>query len=300
MTARIIDGKAVARGIEQEVAAELGRLPWRPGLVAVRVGDDPASEIYVRSKARKAEELGFGGGQRVFPETLSEADLLAEIARLNRDDEVDGILVQLPLPKHIDATKVIDAIDPAKDVDGFHPLNVGRLHLGRPTLAPCTPSGVMRLIDSTGQTIEGKHAVVVGRSDIVGKPQAALLLRRNATVTICHSRTADLRAIVRQGDIIVAAVGKAFIVTGDMIKPGAIVIDVGMNRMDAAFAPQLRHDPEKMRLLEKNGSVLVGDVDFARAKEVAGWITPVPGGVGPMTIAMLMRNTLTAAQWRRR
>ncbi|HEY8711978.1 MAG TPA: bifunctional 5,10-methylenetetrahydrofolate dehydrogenase/5,10-methenyltetrahydrofolate cyclohydrolase [Thermoanaerobaculia bacterium] len=300
MSARIIDGKAVARGIEEEVAAQLGRLPWRPGLVAVRVGNDPASEIYVRSKAKKAEELGFRGGQRVFPETLSEADLLSEVGRLNRDDEVDGILVQLPLPKHIDAKKVLDAIDPAKDVDGFHPMNVGRLHLGRPTLAPCTPSGVMRLIDSTGQKIEGRYAVVVGRSDIVGKPQAALLLQRNATVTICHSWTPDLGSIVRQADIVVAAVGKAFVVTGDMIKPGAIVIDVGMNRMDAAFAPRLTHDPQKLRLLEKNGSVLVGDVDFAPAREIAGWITPVPGGVGPMTIAMLMRNTLTAALWRRR
>ena len=300
MSARIIDGKTVARGIEDEVAGELGRLPWRPGLVAVRVGNDPASEIYVRSKAKKAKELGFRSGQRVFPETLSEADLLGEVDRLNRDDEVDGILVQLPLPKHIDATRVLDAIDPAKDVDGFHPINVGRLHLGRPTLAPCTPSGVMRLIDSTGQKIEGRYAVVVGRSDIVGKPQAALLLQRNATVTICHSRTADLGSMVHQADIVVVAVGKAFVVTGDMIKPGAIVIDVGMNRMDAAFASRLTHDPEKLRLLEKNGSVLVGDVDFARAREIAGWITPVPGGVGPMTIAMLMRNTLTAAQWRRR
>lgn len=279
VTARIIDGKAVARGVEQEVAAELGRLPWRPGLVAVRVGDDPASEIYVRNKARKAEELGFGGGQRVFPATMSEADLLAEVARLNRDDSVDGILVQLPLPKHIDAQKVLDAIDPAKDVDGFHPMNVGRLHLGRPTLAPCTPSGVMRLIDSTGQKIEGKHAVVVGRSDIVGKPQAALLLQRNATVTICHSRTVDISAITRQADILVAAIGKPRFVTADMLKQGSIVIDVGINRVDGKLA---------------------GDVDFANAKEVAGWITPVPGGVGPMTIAMLMRNTLTAAQWRRR
>jgi methylenetetrahydrofolate dehydrogenase (NADP+)/methenyltetrahydrofolate cyclohydrolase len=300
VSARIIDGKALARQIEEEVTAELGRLPWRPGLVAVRVGNDPASEIYVRSKARKAEELGFRGGQRVFPETLSEAELLAEVQRLNEDDDVDGILVQLPLPKQINATRVIDAIDPAKDVDGFHPLNVGRLHLGRPTLVPCTPSGVMRLIDSTGEPIEGRHAVVVGRSDIVGKPQAALLLQRNATVTICHSRTPDLGAVIRQGDIVVAAVGKAFIVTGDMIKPGAVVIDVGMNRMGPSFAPQLQHDADKLRLLEKNGSVLVGDVDFARAREVAGWITPVPGGVGPMTIAMLMRNTLTAAQWRRR
>ena len=279
MTARIIDGKAVARQIEEEVAAELGRVAWRPGLVAVRVGNDPASEIYVRNKAKKAEELGFTGGQRVFPETLSEADLLAEVARLNQDDSVDGILVQLPLPKHIEARKIIDAIDPAKDVDGFHPMNVGRLHLGRATLAPCTPSGVMRLIDSTGQAIEGKHAVVVGRSDIVGKPQAALLLQRNATVTICHSRTRDIGAITRQADILVAAIGKARFVTADMLKPGSIVIDVGINRVDGKLA---------------------GDVDFANAKEVAGWITPVPGGVGPMTIAMLMRNTLTAAQWRRR
>ena len=300
VSARIIDGKAVARKIEEEVTAELAKIAWRPGLVAVRVGDDPASEIYVRNKARKAEELGLRGEQRIFPDTFSEADLLAEVRRLNEDPDVDGILVQLPLPKHIDARKVIEAIDPAKDVDGFHPMNVGRLHLGRPALVPCTPAGVMRLIDSTGEKIEGKHAVVVGRSDIVGKPQAALLLQRNATVTICHSRTPDLGAVVRQADIVVAAVGKPLIVTRDMIKPGAIVIDVGMNRVETPFAPKLQHDPDKLRLLEKNGSVLVGDVDFARVKEVAGWITPVPGGVGPMTIAMLMRNTLTAAQWRRK
>jgi methylenetetrahydrofolate dehydrogenase (NADP+)/methenyltetrahydrofolate cyclohydrolase len=279
VSAHIIDGKAVARQIEEEVSAELARLPYRPGLVALRVGSDPASEIYVRSKARKAEELGLRGDQRVFPESLSEADLLGEVRRLNEDEEVDGILVQLPLPKQIDAKKIIDAIDPVKDVDGFHPMNVGRLHLGRPTLVPCTPAGVMRLIDSTGEKIEGKHAVVVGRSDIVGKPQAALLLQRNATVTVCHSRTPDLGAITRQGDILVAAVGKPLFVTAEMVKPGAVVIDVGINRA---------------------GGRLVGDVDFARAKDVAGWITPVPGGVGPMTIAMLMRNTVTAAQWRRR
>ncbi len=299
MSARIIDGRAVARQIEDEVMAELGRCSWRPGLVAVRVGDDPASEIYVRSKAKKADELGFRGGQRVFPATLSEADLLAEVERLNRDSEVDGILVQLPLPKQINPRNVIDAIDPAKDVDGFHPLNVGLLHLGRSSLVPCTPGGVMRLIDSTGQPVEGKRAVVVGRSDIVGKPQAALLLQRNATVTICHSRTPDLGAVIREADIVVAAVGQPFLVTGDMIKPGAVVIDVGMNRVGPSFTAQLQHDPDKLRLLEKNGSVLVGDVDFARAREAAGWITPVPGGVGPMTIAMLMRNTLTAAQRRR-
>jgi methylenetetrahydrofolate dehydrogenase (NADP+) / methenyltetrahydrofolate cyclohydrolase len=222
------------------------------------------------------------------------------VRRLNGDDSVDGILVQLPLPKHIDATKVIDTIDPAKDVDGFTPVNVGRLHLGRPTLAPCTPSGVMRLIDSTGVKIEGKHAVVVGRSDIVGKPMAALLLQRSATVTVCHSRTEDLAAIVKQADIVVAAVGRPMIISGTMIKPGAVVIDVGMNRVDPSFASRLGHDSAKLRLLEKNGSALLGDVDYVRASAVAGWITPVPGGVGPMTIAMLMRNTVTAAQWRRR
>jgi methylenetetrahydrofolate dehydrogenase (NADP+)/methenyltetrahydrofolate cyclohydrolase len=276
--ALIIDGKAVAGQIEDEVAAELARLGYKPRLVAVRVGNDLASEIYVRSKAKKAEELGLRGEQQVFPDTLSEADLLAEVRRLNDDQDVDGILVQLPLPKQIDAKKIIDAVDPAKDVDGFHPMNVGHLHLGRPTLVPCTPAGVMRLIDSTGQKIEGKHAVVVGRSDIVGKPQAALLLQRNATVTIAHSKTTDLGAMTRQADILVAAIGKPRFVTAEMVKPGAVVIDVGINRVDGK---------------------LVGDVDFESVREVASWITPVPGGVGPMTIAMLMRNTVTAAQRRR-
>ena len=278
MSAQIIDGKAIARGVEDEVAAELRRLDFKPGLVAVRVGNDPASEIYVRNKAKKAEELGLRGEQRVFPESLSERDLLAEVAKLNADEAVDAILVQLPLPKHIDPKRVIDAIDPKKDVDGFHPINVGYLHLGRPALVPCTPAGVIRLIDSTGERIEGKHAVVIGRSDIVGKPQAALLLQRNATVTICHSKTRDLPAIARTADILVAAIGRARFVTADMVRRGAIVIDVGMNRVEGKLA---------------------GDVDFANAKEVAGWITPVPGGVGPMTIAMLMRNTVTAAARRR-
>ena len=299
MPARLIDGKSIAAQTEAKVAAEIGKLSFRPGLVAVRVGDDPASEIYVRNKARKAEELGIRGTQRILPDSTSEAELLAEVDRLNRDNDVDGILVQLPLPRHIDAKKVIDAIDPAKDVDGFHPTNVGRLHLGRPVLAPCTPAGCMLLIDSTGLNIEGKHAVVVGRSDIVGKPMAALLLQRNATVTICHSKTPDLGAVIRDADIVVAAVGKPLMVTGDMIRLGAVVIDVGINRAGADVAPRLAGDPDKLKLLEKNGSVLLGDVDFARAKEVAGWITPVPGGVGPMTIAMLMSNTLQAAKWRR-
>jgi methylenetetrahydrofolate dehydrogenase (NADP+)/methenyltetrahydrofolate cyclohydrolase len=299
VTAQLIDGKSVARSIEDEVTSSIARTGLHPGLVAVRVGNDPASEIYVRSKARKAQELGLRGMELIFPEPMSEADLLAEIRRLNADDEVDGILVQLPLPRQIDSRKVIEAIDPAKDVDGFHPVNVGRLHLGRPTLVPCTPAGVMRLIDSTGVTIEGANAVVIGRSDIVGKPIAALLLQRSATVTICHSRTRDLAGAVHQGDIVVAAVGKPLVITGEMVKPGAVVIDVGMNRVDGSFAARIAHDADKSRLLAKNGTVLLGDVDFARVREVAGWITPVPGGVGPMTIAMLMKNTVTAAAWRR-
>jgi methylenetetrahydrofolate dehydrogenase (NADP+) / methenyltetrahydrofolate cyclohydrolase len=297
--AQIIDGKAVAAAVEQEVAAAIAGLAWRPGLVAVRVGNDPASEIYVRNKAKKARELGLEGTELVFPDIMSEGELLAEVERLNADDSVDGILVQLPLPRQIDARKVIDAISPAKDVDGFHPVSVGLLHQGRKTLAPCTPAGVIRLLDSTGETIEGKHAVVIGRSDIVGKPMGALLLQRNTTVTICHSKTRDLPALAREADILVAAIGRPLFVTADFVKPGAIVIDVGMNRVERDFGPQLAHDPDKTRLLEKNGSVLLGDVDYARVREVASWITPVPGGVGPMTIAMLMKNTAEAAQRRR-
>jgi methylenetetrahydrofolate dehydrogenase (NADP+)/methenyltetrahydrofolate cyclohydrolase len=279
MSAIVIDGKSVAREVEAEVVADIARLGFRPGLTAVRVGNDPASEIYVRNKAKKAEELGLRGAQLVFPDSMSESDLLAEVQRLNADDSVDGILVQLPLPKQIDPKKVIEAIDPAKDVDGFHPVNVGRLQLGRPVLAPCTPSGVMRLLDASGIEIEGRRAVVIGRSDIVGKPVAALLLHRNATVTICHSRTRELASVVREADIVIAAIGRARFVTAEMIKSGAAVIDVGINRV---------------------AGKLQGDVDFDTVRQVAGWITPVPGGVGPMTIAILMKNTVTAADWRRR
>jgi methylenetetrahydrofolate dehydrogenase (NADP+)/methenyltetrahydrofolate cyclohydrolase len=300
MPAHLIDGKRVAKQVEEEVAAAIVRLGFQPVLVVVRVGSDPASEIYVRNKARKAEELGLRGDERIFPETLSESDLLAEINRLNRDESVDGILVQLPLPKHIDPQRVIDAIDPAKDVDGFHPLNVGRLHLGRPSLTPCTPAGVIRLLEACDLQIEGKHAVVIGRSDIVGKPVAALLLQRNATVTMCHSRTRNLAAVARKADIVVAAIGKPFFVTAEMVKAGAAVIDVGINRIDASQAPLVAHDETKSALLAKNGHAVVGDVDFVRVREIATWITPVPGGVGPMTIAMLMSNTVKAAEWRRR
>jgi methylenetetrahydrofolate dehydrogenase (NADP+)/methenyltetrahydrofolate cyclohydrolase len=278
MSANIIDGKKIASAVEAEVRDALAKLPFKPGLVAVRVGNDPASEVYVRNKARKAKELGLQGTELVFDASMPEADLLAEVDRLNNDDNIDGILVQLPLPKQIDPKKIIDAIDPEKDVDGFHPINVGLLHLGRPALVPCTPAGVMRLIASTGTDIAGKRAVVIGRSDIVGKPVAALLLRENATVTICHSRTKDLPSVVREADIVVAAIGKPRFVTEEMVQRGAIVIDVGINRVDGK---------------------LVGDVDFERVREVASWITPVPGGVGPMTIAMLMKNTVTAARRRR-
>jgi methylenetetrahydrofolate dehydrogenase (NADP+) / methenyltetrahydrofolate cyclohydrolase len=281
----LIDGKAVAKVTEDEVRAAIAELGFAPGLVAVRVGQDPASEIYVRNKARKAQELGLRGTELIFDESMSEAALLAEVERLNRDDDVDGILVQLPLPRQIDPRKVIDAIDPAKDVDGFHPINVGRLHLGRPTLAPCTPAGVIRLLDAAGIPIDGARAVVLGRSDIVGKPVAALLLQRNATVTICHSRTRELASVTREADVLIAAIGKPLFVTAEMVKPGAAVIDVGINRVPST--------------LTKSGYATVGDVDFARVREVAGWITPVPGGVGPMTIAMLMQNTVAAARRRR-
>jgi methylenetetrahydrofolate dehydrogenase (NADP+)/methenyltetrahydrofolate cyclohydrolase len=279
MPAQLIDGKAVAQQVESEVRAALAKLPYKPSLVAIRVGNDPASELYVRNKARKAQELGLRGTELIFEESMPEAALLAEIGRLNSDDNVDGILVQLPLPKQIDSRKVIKAVDPRKDVDGFHPMNVGLLHLGQRSLVPCTPAGIMRLIAATGVPAEGARAVVIGRSDIVGKPVAALLLQQNATVTICHSKTRDLAAVAHEADILIAAIGKPRFVTTDMVKRGAVVIDVGINRVDGK---------------------LTGDVDFQSVREVASWITPVPGGVGPMTIAMLMSNTVTAAQVRRR
>lgn len=302
MPARILDGKAIAARVEQELAAPIAHLASRgirPRLVVVRVGEDPASEIYVRSKEKKALELGLAGEQRHFPATMTEQALLAELDSLNRDPEVDGILVQLPLPSHMNARKVVDAIDPAKDVDGFHPMNVGRLQLGQPSLIPCTPAGVIRLIRETGVEMKGAHAVVVGRSDIVGKPAASLLLREHATVTICHSRTRDLGAVVRQADILVAAVGKACMVRPEMIRPGAVIIDVGMNRVEPGSPDAALLGPRKRAILDQKGSVLVGDVELEGAAEIAAWVTPVPGGVGPMTIAMLMVNTVRAAEARR-
>jgi len=278
MPAQLIDGKAIAQQVESEVRDALAKLPYKPSLVAIRVGNDPASELYVRNKARKAHELGLRGTELIFDVSMSERQLLAQVEKLNRDDDVDGILVQLPLPPQIDSKKVIKAVDPRKDVDGFHPMNVGLLHLGQRSLVPCTPAGVMRLIASTGVAIEGARAVVIGRSDIVGKPVAALLLQQNATVTICHSKTRKLAEVAREADILVAAIGKPRFVTADMVKRDAVVIDVGINRVDGK---------------------LMGDVDFQNVRDVASWITPVPGGVGPMTIAMLMSNTVTAARARR-
>jgi methylenetetrahydrofolate dehydrogenase (NADP+)/methenyltetrahydrofolate cyclohydrolase len=287
--ARIIDGKAVAATVIETVKAARGRLVGElgitPGLAVVLVGTDPASAVYVKNKSRMAEECGFHSEQHTLPVETSESDLLALVAKLNADPKIHGILVQLPLPKHIDDTKILLAIDPDKDVDGFHPVNVGRLASGArdKALVPCTPAGSIILAKhALGSDLSGLEAVVVGRSNIVGKPVAQLLLAENCTVTICHSRTRDLAAVCRRGDILVAAVGRAEMVKGDWVKPGATVIDVGINRVPA---------PEKGEEKTK----LVGDVDFAGASKVAGAITPVPGGVGPMTIAMLMANTVVAA-----
>jgi methylenetetrahydrofolate dehydrogenase (NADP+)/methenyltetrahydrofolate cyclohydrolase len=279
VTARIIDGKAVAAALRARLAERVAALPFRPGLAVVLVGDNPASAVYVRNKDRAATSAGIGSHTIVLPADTAEAALLDEIARLNADPTVDGILVQLPLPAQIRSQVVIEAIDPAKDVDGFHPLNVGRLADNQPALVPCTPLGVMKLLESAGVTVGGARAVVLGRSAIVGKPMAALLLAANATVTIAHSRTSDLAGECRRAEILVAAVGRPELVRGDWISDGATVIDVGINRL-----PDGR---------------LVGDVAFAEAVTRAGAITPVPGGVGPMTIACLLENTVSAALARR-
>jgi len=302
VSAQLIDGKQIATEVEAEVRAECEVLAKRgvvPGLVAIRVGDDPASEVYVRNKAKKATELGLRGSQRHLPASTSQEELAAEIDRLNADHEVDGILLQLPLPSHLDAKVLLDRIDPRKDVDGFHPINVGRLQQGRSCLAPCTPMGVIRLLESSGIGIGGCRAVVVGRSDIVGKPVAALLLHRHATVTIAHSKTPDLAGVVREADIVVAAIGRPMTITGEMIKPGAAVIDVGINRIEPDFTKLDQLSEAKRNAVLSKGSALVGDVDFESASRVAGWITPVPGGVGPMTIAYLLKNTVQAAKDRR-
>ena len=278
--ATIIDGKAVAKSVREEIRnavdAMVALTGKRPGLAVVIVGNDPASQVYVRNKKRACEEAGMLSEEYVLAEETTEAELLSLVQKLNKDPKINGILVQLPLPAHLDPEKVILAIDPAKDVDAFHPQNVGKIMIGNYSFLPCTPAGVMELLKYYGIRAEGKHCVIVGRSNIVGTPQAMLMLKENATVTICHSRTKALSSITRQADIIVAAVGKANFLTGDMVKEDAVVIDVGINRM-------------------ADGK-LCGDVDFATVEPKASYITPVPGGVGPMTIAMLLKNTLTAAK----
>jgi methylenetetrahydrofolate dehydrogenase (NADP+)/methenyltetrahydrofolate cyclohydrolase len=279
MTAQLIDGVALSKTIRAEVAQRAAALTargYRPGLAVVLVGDDPASAVYVRNKVKACEEHGLHSVLEKYEATMTEAALLARIAALNDDPAIHGILVQMPLPRHIDPHKVIEAISPKKDVDGYSVLSAGELMTGLPGFRPCTPYGCMKLIESTGVPLKGKHAVVIGRSNTVGKPMALLLLQANATVTVCHSATPDLGVYTRQADIVVAAVGRRGTLTADMVKPGAIVIDVGINRNDAGK--------------------LCGDVDFAGVKEVAGWITPVPGGVGPMTITMLLVNTVEAAE----
>ncbi|MEM6683753.1 MAG: bifunctional methylenetetrahydrofolate dehydrogenase/methenyltetrahydrofolate cyclohydrolase FolD [Pseudomonadota bacterium] len=284
MTASIIDGKAIAADLRGAIATAVAALKPEitPGLAVVLVGDDPASQVYVRSKGKASREVGLASYEHRLPAGTAEADLLGLIDQLNTDESVDGILVQLPLPPHMDAAAVIDRIAPDKDVDGFHVINAGRLATGQTSLVPCTPFGSMILLRKTLGDISGKHAVVLGRSNIVGKPMAQLLLNANATVTIAHSRTADLPGLCRQADILVAAVGRPHMVQGDWVKPGATVIDVGINRIPA---------PEK----GDGKTRLVGDVDYAAAAEVASAITPVPGGVGPMTIACLLRNAVVAA-----
>jgi len=282
--ATLIDGKATAEKLRADIGRRTAALTAAhgivPGLATVLVGDDPASRVYVRNKVRQADEAGLRGVTQSLPDTTSEAELLARVRALNDDPKIHGILVQLPLPSHIDADAVIDAIDPDKDVDGFHAINAGRLMIGRPGFVPCTPVGCMMLIDSVLDDLTGADAVVVGRSNIVGKPMAQLLLARHCTVTIAHSRTRDLAEVCRRADILVAAVGRPRMIEGGWIKPGAVVIDVGINRVAAE---------------EEGKTRLVGDVDFEAARKVAGAITPVPGGVGPMTIACLLQNTLTAA-----
>jgi methylenetetrahydrofolate dehydrogenase (NADP+)/methenyltetrahydrofolate cyclohydrolase len=304
--ARILDGARVAEEIKREVSREAARLKdeydYVPCLVAVRVGNDPASAVYVRNKVRTSEAIGLRSEHHELPEETTTEELLAEVETLNARADVDGILVQLPLPRGVDEARVIEAIDPAKDVDGFHPANVGRLTLGRSDFAPCTPAGIVELLTREDIEITGQHACIVGRSHIVGRPLAQLLLQHDATVTICHSRTSDLASLTRQADILVAAVGRAGLIRAEHVKPGATVIDVGMNKLtDIETAKDFFGDRAATRIeaIGKRGFTLVGDVHPAEVEEVAGSLTPVPGGVGPLTVAMLMQNTLTAARLRR-
>src|SRR5579864_8554966 len=303
MPAMILEGTKIAQEIRAEVAAEVRSMSAagvRPGLAVVLVGHNPASEIYVRGKVKACEEVGIHSEKLTPPESSSTEDLLALIEELNGREDVDGILVQLPLPKQVDSKKVLLAVDPAKDVDGFHPMNVGFLSTQRRGLVPCTPAGVMEILRRSGVPVAGREVVVVGRSDIVGKPVAMLLLNANATVTVCHSKTHDLAGVCRRADILVAAIGRAGMITRDFVKPGATVIDVGMNAVTdpAEFQKFFAGNAKREESFRKKGSTLIGDV-HPEVAEVAGALTPVPGGVGPLTIAMLMFNTVKAAKMRR-
>lgn len=303
MSATLLDGNKIAAEIRAEAAAEVKALSAagiRPGLAVILAGSNPASEIYVRGKVKSCEEVGIYSEKHTPAASVTTVELLELVADLNRRDEIDGILVQLPLPSQVDSKKVLLAVDPAKDVDGFHPMNVGFLSTQRPGLVPCTPAGIMEMLHRSGIRIAGQEAVVVGRSDIVGKPMAMLLINANATVTVCHSKTRDLPAVCRRADILVAAIGRAGMVTRDFVRPGATVIDVGMNRVTDAneFARLFSGNAKREETFRSKGSVLVGDV-HPEVADIAGAITPVPGGVGPLTIAMLMSNAVKAAKMRR-
>ena len=296
-----LEAADLATRIKEEVKAEIER-GVRASLAAVRVGDDPASAVYVRNKIRACEEVGIRSEHHALPESTTTEQLLDLISSLNSRNDVDGILTQLPLPAHVDETAIIEAMNPLKDVDGFHPVNAGKLAMGRPVFVPCTPAGIIELLDDRGVEIRGANACVVGRSQIVGRPMAQLLLQRDATVTICHSRTRDLPAVTRTADLLVVAIGRAGFIGRDHIKPGATVIDVGMNKVSEPDEVRKLFGDEAEKRLEvvaKRGSTLVGDVNPAEAAEVAGMLTPVPGGVGLLTVAMLMKNTLKAAKLRR-
>lgn len=304
MTAQILDGNAIAKTIKAEVAEEvqeLARKGIQPGLAAVLTGSNPSSHIYVTSKVNTCHQLGIHSEKHELPDETTTEELLQLISWLNSRDEIDGILVQLPLPKQIDTVRVLESVDPAKDVDGFHPFNVGKLVQNRPASVPCTPAGIMELLDRYDISIEGQRAVVLGRSDIVGKPMALLLMHRHATVTICHSRTPHLASLAREADILICAIGRPAMVTADYVKPGAVVVDVGINKLsDRADVERLfGQDEKRLSELEKKGYTLIGDVNPRSVSEVAGYLTPVPGGVGPLTIAMLMKNTVEATKRRR-
>ena len=302
-TPRILDGNAIAAAIQTEVAKDVQQLHLqgiRPGLTVVLVGNHPASEVYVRNKVKTSAALGIKSESITPPASVTTEEMLALIATLNAREDVDGILIQLPLPAHVDAKRLLEAVSPEKDVDGFHPVNVGRLQSGQPSLIPCTPAGIIQMLKRSGIVISGQHAVVVGRSDIVGKPMAMLLLHENATVTICHSKTKDLAGFCRSADILVAAIGKAGIITPAMVRPGAVLVDVGMNRVTSQedFDRFFSGNSRREATFREKGSVLMGDID-PHAFALASYYTPVPGGVGPLTIAMLMANTVRAARLRR-